>query len=166
MKYSRCNNHKKQHHQTTTMQPKTTQRIFFPHVNILNVKDEYISSYKTNQSIKKMIYSPEGVFEIYENTIWKMMPNDVYIDNSNNGKFLVDKSVWEKKSVWHQIPFNHVCVITTKYVYKLSPKSMVDCVIEKNEQGDIVDFYMETDFSINVKGIKEDILTFLSELNF
>jgi hypothetical protein len=43
---------------------------------------------------------------------------------------------------------------------------MVECVIEKNEQGEIIDFYMETEFSINVKGVKEDILTFLCALKF
>ena len=157
-KYS---NNKKQSETYT----KTIQRIFFPHVNILTIRDEAISSYKTKQTMKKTIYSPEGLFELRDNSIWKMIPNDVCVDKTNN-KFMIDKSKWCRKDEWHQIPFNHICVISFKCVYKLSPKSMVECIIEKNAQGDIIDFYMETDFSINVKGLKEDILTFLYTLNF
>ena len=151
--------------------PKPKQRIFFPHINILEINDESISNYKTGQTMKKMIYSPEGIFELREKSFWKMIPNDVCVNNSinnANSMILIDKSVWVKKDVWYQIPFNHVCVISFKCVYKLSPKSMIECIIEKNEQGDIIDFFveMDSDFSINVKGIKEDILTFLSALNF
>jgi hypothetical protein len=144
---------------------KTCRRIFFPHVNILTIRDGTISSYKTKQTKKRAIYSPDGIFELQDDSLWKMMPNDICIDKSND-KFMVDKSTWIKKDEWYQIPFNHICVISFKYVYKLSPKSMVECIIEKNEQGGIIDFYMETDFSINVKGVKEDILTFLYTLNF
>jgi len=150
-----------------TNERKMTQRIFFPHVNIPDIKDEDISCYKTTQTKKKMIYSPEGIFELIDNSIWKMLPNDISVDNSNNNnKFIVDNSTWIKKDEWYQIPFKHICTVSFKCVYKLSPKSMVNCVIEKDEQGTIIDFYMETEFSINVKGIKEDILTFLYALNF
>ena len=144
------------------------QRIFFKHINIEDIDEDVISNYKTNQTIKKMIYSSEGIFELRENSICKMMPKDDNIDNFNspNSKFLIDKSKWVKGDVWYQIPFDHIYVISYKVVYRLSPKSMVDCIIEKNEQGEIIDFYMETEYSINVKGIKEDILTFLSTLNF
>jgi hypothetical protein len=162
--YSRVNHHN--HNTNKHSSPKTTQRIFFPHIALLDVNDESVSIYKTSQTMKKKIYSPEGIFEIRENSIWKMMPNDVYVVNPDDSKFLIDKSTWVKKDLWYQIPFNHVCVNSFKCVYKLSPKSMVECVIEKNEQGEIIDFYMETEFSINVKGVKEDILTFLCALKF
>lgn len=142
-----------------------TQRIFFPHANISTIRDESLSSYTTTQIKKRTIYSPDGIFELRDNSIWKMMPNDVCVDNSND-KIIIDKSRWIRKDEWYQIPLNHICITSFKCVYKLSPKSMVVCIIEKNEQGDIIDFYMETDFSINVKGIKEDILTFLYTLNF
>ena len=161
-KYSKKNN-------DCTDKNKTIQRIFFPHVTISDINDELISSYKTNQiTMKKLIYSREGIFELKDNSIWKMIPNDVYINNNNNNnnKILIDKSKWVKKDVWYQIPFDHIHVTSFRHVYKLSNKSMVECVIEKNEQGDIIDFFMETEFSINVKGIKEDILTFLYALKF
>ena len=154
---------KKQKHSDS----KTRQCIFFPHVNIANISDESISRYKTNHIKKRIIYSPDGIFELKDDSsIWKMIPSDVSIDDNPNNKFIVDKSRWVRKDECYQIPFDHICVISFKCVYKLSPKSMVECILEKNEQGDIIDFYMETDFSINVNGIKEDILTFLYTLNF
>ena len=142
-----------------------SQRIFFPHANISTIRDESLSRYKTTQIKKRTIYSPDGIFELRDNSIWKIMPNDICVDKSND-KFMIDKSTWIRKEESYQIQFNHICVTSFKCVYKLSPKSMVECIIEKNEQGEIIDFYMETDFSINVKGIKEDILTFLYTLNF
>lgn len=144
---------------------KKIERIFFPHITLGAIRDEDISNYKTRQIQKNTIYSPDGIFEVHDNSVWKMIPNDICVDKSND-KFMVDRSTWRKKGKWYQIPFNHICISSFKCVYKLSSKSMVECVVEKNELGNITDFYMETEFSINVKGVKEDILTFLYALNF
>ena len=119
--------------------------------------------------IVKRIYSEKGIIEVDKSgKLWNMeitdeTPSIYTLDNQI--QIYIDKSTMKRKEETFQIIPEHVSVITNKTVYGLSPKAMVNLIVETVEEH-ITDIYFETEIDIQQYSVKEDIVTFLALLNF
>lgn len=119
--------------------------------------------------IVKRIYSEKGIIEVDKSgKLWNMeitdeTPSIYTLDNQI--QIYIDKSTIKRKEETFQIIPEHVSVITNKTVYGLSPKAMVNLIVETVEEH-ITDIYFETEIDIQQYSVREDIVTFLALLNF
>jgi len=119
--------------------------------------------------IVKRIYSEKGIIEVDKSgKLWNMeitdeTPSIYTLDNQI--QIYIDKSTMKRKEETFQIIPEHVSVITNKTVYGLSPKAMVNLIVETVEEH-ITDIYFETEIDIQQYSVREDIVTFLALLNF
>lgn len=129
------------------------------------------SNIDIKEVLSKKIYSEDGIIEIdISGRLWlleiiddMLSPSTIILDKVL--KMYVDKSTIKRKEQVYQIQPNHKYIVNNKYICKISSKSMIQLVIESNDEK-IVDLYFETDIDIQQKYIKDDIVTFLSILNF
>ena len=80
-------------------------------------------------------------------------------------RLYIDRSIVRRKDEAFQIVPEHISVIINKLVFSLSPKSMLQLVIEISDRC-IRDIYFETEIEVLQHSVKEDIVTFLALLNF
>jgi len=151
-------------------------RIYIADFNINNLNiDTIMKSFKNNKNIimkettEKRIYSENGIIEIDKTgNLWSMEitdDNQSYIYMLDNMiKLHIDKSSIKRKNKVFQIIPEHTYVIKNKRLFN-SHNSAITFVIELNEQK-ITDIYFETEEDIENQYIKDNIVTFLSLLNF
>ena len=145
-----------------------------PHINLFT---KYFI--KTEKLVE--IYSDEGIFVVDNNNIHKIIYNDkpiIHVDNYYQSiKLLIDQTTQIKESV-SQLPFNHIILNTTKYIFSSNHKTKIFLIIETNSDNinekNIIDndnsvynvyFNVPNDADINNPFIKEELNVFLSLLN-
>lgn len=160
-------------------------KIYIQNYNIKNLvnKLEALEKYKVNKKVITEIYSDEGIFNINDINLYKLMIEDSDITKINNYynnyNILIDNSkITYVKS--YQIPHNHVLLHTSEFYYLASPKSSIKLVIickclfnemtksESNSDEFVpIDFYFEVSDIIDIHSetFKSDLNVFLSLLN-
>ena len=74
-----------------------------------------------------------------------------------------EKEILDKNEIIWRIPYKHISKEIKKNIFMLHPKSQTSFVIEKCE-GEIIDFYFESQHKSHQKTLKEDIISLLSYL--
>lgn len=151
-------------------------RIYIADFNINNLNiDTIMKSFKNNkniimkETIEKRIYSDNGIIEIDKTgNLWSMEITDdnqshIYMMDNVIKLHLDNSSIKRKNKVFQIIP-EHTYVIKNKRLFN-SHNSTITFIIELNEQK-ITDIYFETEEDIENQYIKDNIVTFLSLLNF
>jgi hypothetical protein len=138
-------------------------KLYLQNTTITNNFMDDIQKYKCNETFITSLWSNEGIFEIVDNNIYKLIPNDANIEHFTCGKnkYLVDKSYFKKYKIY-QLPFTHEKDEYTRITYKLHAKSKLTLIIEYNQK--IKNIYFTTDENLDNNFIHEDLHTFLSYL--
>ena len=141
-------------------------KIFLPTINILNVDSELLEKYFFRKINEQYIYSEEGIIQIINSKLFKLNIVDEITSTVKLDKFdiIIDNSKFVIDSECFQIHPYHIDEFITKYIYKLRKNSIIDLVIEKNNDI-IINFYFYLKDNTHLINIKEDILTFLFQLN-
>jgi hypothetical protein len=142
-------------------------RIYVPEFPVSKLNEERIAEKRDVSCRESLIISTSGIFRIKDDDIMRLKIRDVRVTETNVGNFrvLLDSSKWEFDEPWCQIPVEHTHEISIRKEYILRKGALVKLVIEERNQKN-TDFYFSTDEDIGVFGVREDILTFLSQLKF
>ena len=149
----------------------------------LSKKCPLIDKYYTSTRQTCMLYSSEGIFMVDDTAIYKIDYTDGLVEKKDN--LLIDSSMVIKTKS-NQIPVEHIRQNVTTFYYVLTPKSVIQLVIEGIHKTDVslptnaygllqnryadfnlVDFYFEApnETDMNHSSVKEEINVFLSQLN-
>lgn len=111
------------------------------------------------------IYSVDGIFRIQNDNIYKLIPQDVTLENFNynNMEFIIDKSSYIFRKNIYSIPYEHISCYIEEFEYKLDKKSMVSLVV-KYRNREIFDLYFYTENSISTN-LKNNIMEYISLIN-
>jgi hypothetical protein len=142
-------------------------RIYIPEVAVARLEEKRIEEYYNKSRTTRLIISTDGILKVKDNEISRLRIRDIRVTETIVGKFkvLLDNSKWEFDESWFQIPTEHTHETTIKKEYILRKGALVSLVVEERDRKN-VDFYFSTDKDIEMMGIREDILTFLSQLKF
>ena len=150
--------------------------LYIENYNIKNKNQtqKVLEKYLIKQNNIIEVYSEEGIYFIDNKNINKLIYNDKkserminYIDNHH---FILDKTIIQKLEAY-QLPFDHIVLQNTEYIYSLNNKSTIKLhlIILNMEQNFslINDFYFEVPDNIDIYTpfFKEEINVFLSLLN-
>lgn len=146
-------------------------KIYFKNITIDENTLNKIDIYKKHIYTNNFIYSQEGVFQIKNNKIMKVKSNDktLIYDNFEEHEIIVDNSYFQNHHEVYQLPYEHLNLIQTKYIYKLRDKAPISLEVIKNSNNDIEYFYfnIHNEECISILenySYKEDIISFLSYL--
>ena len=128
--------------------------------NSLNKIEDYFI--KKDNVIK--IYSDLGIFKFNKNRFYKLLPFDKNIETIilNDTEFLIDHSFYKLGKQQYQIPVDHYVEKLNMHIYRLRKNALIELVLVKLSNGDIIDLYFST--KENILNVKEDLDTFLSLL--
>ena len=142
-------------------------RIYIPEVAVARLEEKRIEEYYNKSRTTRLIISTDGILKVKDNEISRLRIRDIRVTETIVGKFkvLLDDSKWEFDESWFQIPTAHTHETTIKKEYILRKGALVSLVVEERDRKN-VDFYFSTDKDIEMMGIRDDILTFLSQLKF
>lgn len=114
-----------------------TTKIFIKDYDPLLLKKKFVKldNYFRNKEITVELVSPDGLFLIESNKLWKMKPvdKDIVVHNFEEFDLLFDESYFEKELVYSQIPYDHVNIDVVKFYYgqeASGKKSFLRLVIE------------------------------------
>ena len=121
--------------------------------------------YKREKNIT-MIYSLKGIYEIQKDEIYEINIKDEEIECVQIKEYecILDKSIIKFGKNQNQIPFDHILVNIKKKIYKLNEDSLVEFIVE-NVNNNIKDYYFNVKDNLNTYEIKNEIYTFLSDIN-
>jgi hypothetical protein len=115
----------------------TTNKIFIKDYDPLLLKKKIakLDEYFRNKETTVEIVSPDGLFLIDNNKLWKLKPIDknIVVHSFEGYELLFDASYFEKEVVFSQIPYEHVNIDTVKLYYgqeAIGKKSFLRFVIE------------------------------------
>jgi hypothetical protein len=142
-------------------------RIYIPEVAVARLEEKRIEEYYNKSRTTRLIISTDGILKVKDNDISRLRIRDIRVTETivGNFKVLLDDSKWEFDESWFQIPTEHTHETTIKKEYILRKDALVCLVVEEINRKN-VDFYFSTDKDIDMMGIRDDILTFLSQLKF
>jgi len=142
-------------------------KLYFPTIKLNTVNPVLIEKYFFNKINETYIFSEEGIIQIKGDKLFKLnifeqqIRKEVKLDKfdiiTDNSKFVIDCECL-------QVYPYHIEEIIHKYIYKLRKDTIIDLIIEKKNDI-IIDFYFYLKDDKHFINIKEDILTFLFELN-
>jgi len=142
-------------------------KLYFPTIKLNTVNPVLIEKYFFNKINETYIFSEEGIIQIKGDKLFKLnifeqqIRKEVKLDKfdiiTDNSKFVIDCECL-------QVYPYHIEEIIHKYIYKLRKDTIIDLIIEKKNDI-IIDFYFYLKDDKHFMNIKEDILTFLFELN-
>ena len=147
-------------------------KIYFPSIHISKINKDYIKKYLVKEEKKHFLLSCEGFIQVQREKMYKIHTSEYPLINEkiDNFEIIINRNKWIKEEEWLQIYPDaieeHIEVVT----YQLRKGAIVDFIIER-QKNKICDFYFliksndETPNINNNISIKEDILSFLSELN-
>ena len=147
-------------------------KIYFPSIHISKINKDYIKKYLVKEEKKHFLLSCEGFIQVQREKMYKIHTSEYPLINEkiDNFEIIINRNKWIKEEEWLQIYPDaieeHIEVVT----YQLRKGAIVDFIIEM-QKNKICDFYFliksndETPNINNNISIKEDILSFLSELN-
>lgn len=130
-----------------------------------------LNKYLVNKYDAIYLYSKEGIFQIYDNNIFKINIKTDHIENryidpanENNLQLLIDDSVSQKEIVY-QLPFEHISIPVSIHTYSLN-KHGLNLIVEMNENIRPINYYFEFNPTNKNNNLPmEDINVFLSLLN-
>jgi hypothetical protein len=145
-------------------------KIYFPGIPISKINKEYIKKSLIKEDKKHFLLSCEGFIHVQREKMYRIYTSEYSLihEKFDNFEIIIDRNKWIKEEEWFQLYPNvieeHIEILT----HQLRKGSFVEFVIEKNNNK-ISDFYFllknnETNINNNIT-IKEDILSFLSQLN-
>ena len=105
-------------------------RLFVNNYSVKNISSKLnnLEDYYIGTNVKKMIFSPDGMFQIKGSNITKMTPVDmptVQLDG-----FVIDNSYYDEQDVISQLPFDHHYSEIVEHRYCVDKKSCVHLVVE------------------------------------
>ena len=146
-------------------------KIYILHLKPATLNLATIEKYFTQKTTSTLLFSPDGLYQITNNLLYKLIPHDEIVEeysiidntvNTDNTIALIfDKSYYSKIKEISQIPFQHVVYTYENFEYKLYTGSKISLIIQKmaNVNNDV---YFLCDNNIQLSEINEDIITFLS----
>ena len=162
-------------------------RVYFKNINdecLEQVINKISTLTLTSRSCIKKIYSSEGIFQLCDGVLQRVIIKDgvsvseTSVTNLTNliqgQELLLDKSIITYEEEFLQIPSNHIVKTATVYTYAFANMSII---VEK--QGNMINeiyFVLDTPLplsmikadevgDLNVQKHTTDIVTFLSDLN-
>ena len=141
-------------------------KLYLPNIKINTINPELIKKFLVKTQNESYIFSEEGIIQIQGEKLFKLNIIDIQIRSikldkidiiADNSKCVIDCECFQV------YPF-HIEEIIHKYIYKLRKDTLIDLIIEKKNDI-IIDFYFYLKDDKHFMNIKEDILTFLFELN-
>lgn len=132
----------------------TDMRVYFTTPPAFSIENKVI-----NKITFKKIYSTEGIFHIINNTLHRLIINDVPSEKVriNNIDFLVDRSSFTYDTDCYQLNPEHIS--ETAYIQTYALTDNLQLVVEKGDTN------TEMYFTIDDIEYETHIRTFLSELN-
>jgi hypothetical protein len=97
-------------------------------VNNISSKLNNLEDYYVGTNVRKMIFSPDGIFQLKGSNMTKMIPVDIPVIQLDG--FVVDNSYYDERDVVSQIPFDHHYAEIVEHRYCVDKKSCVHLVIE------------------------------------
>ena len=142
-------------------------KIYLPTIKLNTINLVLIEKYLFKKQNEIYIFSEEGIIQIQGDKLFKIniidqqICKEIKLDKfdiiTDNSKFVIDCECI-------QVYPYHIEEIIHKYIYKLRKDTIIDLIIEKKNDT-IIDFYFYLKDEKHFMNIKEDILTFLFELN-
>ena len=142
-------------------------KIYLPTIKINTINPVLIEKFLVKKLNESYIFSEEGIIQLQGEKLFKLniideqIGKEIKLDKfdiiTDNSKFVIDCECVQV------VPY-HVEEIIHKYIYKLRKDTIIDLIIEKKNDT-IIDFYFYLKDDKHFMNIKEDILTFLFELN-
>lgn len=149
-------------------------KIYFPTISLHKINMKSLQSYLVKEQLRHLLFSDEGIIQVQGEKLKRLTLLDVPLikEKIEDYDILIDKSQWLKEEEeWYQIYPNGIEEITQVSIFQLRKGAEVECIIE-TQKNKITDFYflIKKEFQpshelVKNMHIKEDILTFLLELN-
>jgi hypothetical protein len=148
-------------------------KLYFPAITLHKINIKNLQSYLVKEQSRHLLFSDEGIIQVQGEKLIRIAPLDVPLlkEKINEYDILIDNSQMKKEEEeWYQIYPNALEEITQLSIFQLRKGAEVECIIE-SQKNKITDFYFLIKKDVHphevVKNIhiKEDILTFLFELN-
>ena len=141
-------------------------KIYFPTIKLNNINPLLLEKFLFKKTNESYIYSEQGIIQIQGDKLFILNIIDEHIQTMKLDKFdiITDNSKFVIDCECVQVYPYHVEEIIHKYIYKLRKDTIIDLIIEKKNDT-IIDFYFYLKDNKQFINIKEDILTFLFELN-
>ena len=141
-------------------------KIYFPTIKLNNINPLLLEKFLFKKTNESYIYSEQGIIQIQGEKLFILNVIDEHIQTMKLDKFdiITDNSKFVIDCECVQVYPYHVEEIIHKYIYKLRKDTIIDLIIEKKNDT-IIDFYFYLKDNKQFINIKEDILTFLFELN-
>ena len=141
-------------------------KIYFPTIKLNNINPSLLEKFLFKKTNESYIYSEQGIIQIQGEKLFILNIIDEHIQTMKLDKFdiITDNSKFVIDCECLQVYPYHVEEIIHKYIYKLRKDTIIDLIIEKKNDS-IIDFYFYLKDNKQFINIKEDILTFLFELN-
>jgi hypothetical protein len=141
-------------------------KIYFPSIKLNNINSSLLEKFLFKKTNESYIYSEQGIIQIQGEKLFVLNIIDEQIQTMKLDKFdiITDNSKFVIDCECLQVYPYHVEEIIHKYIYKLRKDTIIDLIIEKKNDT-IIDFYFYLKDNKQFINIKEDILTFLFELN-
>lgn len=134
--------------------------------NLKVIKKGRIEQYFIKKKAIELVYSMRGLYQILKNEIVRLKIIDKPIEKIKIKEYdcVLDRSNYNVDDKVNQIPMEHSLVKINKLIYKLTPGSLLEFIIEEHENK-IKDFYFNTKEELNTLELKDEIYTFLSLIN-
>ena len=141
-------------------------KIYFPTIKLNNINPSLLEKFLFKKTNESYIYSEQGIIQIQGEKLFILNIIDEHIQTMKLDKFdiITDNSKFVIDCECLQVYPYHIEEIIHKYIYKLRKDTIIDLIIEKKNDT-IIDFYFYLKDNKQFINIKEDILTFLFELN-
>jgi hypothetical protein len=141
-------------------------KIYFPSIKLNNINPSLLEKFLFKKTNESYIYSEQGIIQIQGEKLFVLNIIDDPIQTMKLDKFdiITDNSKFVIDCECVQVYPYHVEEIVHKYIYKLRKDTIIDLIIERKNDT-IIDFYFYLKDNKQFINIKEDILTFLFELN-
>ena len=141
-------------------------KIFIPSIKLNTIKPVLLEKFLFKKMNEVYIFSEEGIIQLQGEKLFKINIIDEEIKTMKLDKYdiITDNSKCVIECECFQVYPYHIEEIIHKSIYKLRKDTIIDLIIEKKNDT-IIDFYFYLKDDKHFINIKEDILTFLFELN-
>ena len=142
-------------------------KIYIPSIKLNTINPALLEKYLFKKQNEVYIFSEEGIIQIQGEKLFKVNVIDEQICKEiklDKFDIITDNSKFVIECECVQVYPYHIEEIIHKYIYKLRKDTIIDLIIEKKNDN-IIDFYFYLKDDKHFINIKEDILTFLFELN-
>lgn len=140
-------------------------KYYISNIKVFDIeKMKILSSCIKNEDNYLMIFSLDGLFKVNKQTnqLQKIYYKDKQINYIKNDKYEILEEPSETNYIdVSQIPLEHFSKKIKQETYKMRENAKIKFIILK-EGDEIIDFYFETNESINDPFIMEDLAAFLS----